>query len=438
MKKIKLDGFIYKIISIVQPLEVAIVDCYKVPKDKSLVIPSKITLYSKEYNVVKIEENALIKGNKKENIFIPNTLKEFHFNAFKYKDAIKTRELTTSEKAELSLKKDFYDNYNKLITNIYFNGTAEELISLKLNFYAYKIYVLNSKKEYVPVNQIDEITLPKELSKLNYDYLKQFKKLKNIYYNGSINDWLNIDFKQFNIKKIHILNNDEYTKITDIENITVSGDIEDIKDRAFYEFTNLKTVELEEGITHIGSSAFAGCVSLESIKLPSSLTHIDSSAFSGCSSLLKIEIPNNVIHIGILAFNDCSSLESIILSNKVTYIRSSTFYGCKALKKIIIPKSVVQIGASAFYGCKKIKTIKIPNSVHIIELCAFNQCISLNSIYIPSSVSIIEPQILLGSYKAKVYCEDVKKPSSWDEAWNIENNEVIWDYKNKGETNEKL
>ena len=174
-----------------------------------------------------------------------------------------------------------------------------------------------------------------------------------------------------------------------IKTITLTGNIEKIRNWSFRGCSSLTTVNIESNITQIFDYAFEGCGSLKNINLPASLTTIGNSVFEGCRSLEHIDLPASLTTIGSAVFKYCSTLKTIVIPEGIQAIEPSMFYYCTSLESIYIPNSVTQIKTSAFDHCTSLRTIEIPNSVTSIGDKAFYYCSSLEPIAFSSSLSSI-------------------------------------------------
>lgn len=123
----------------------------------------------------------------------------------------------------------------------------------------------------------------------------------------------------------------------------------------------------------------------------------------------------DVTAIAPFAFKNCSSLKKITLSENLIEIRHNAFEGCINLESILLPNHLALIDSNAFYGCYQLKSIIIPKSVVRIETDAFTKC----------------PECI-------IYCEEKEKPSEWSFRWAVEDNIIIWDYKNNKKTPKKV
>ncbi len=107
--------------------------------------------------------------------------------------------------------------------------------------------------------------------------------LNSVYYEGTIDEWVQIDFVQFDSNPLHLahdlyINNELVTEA----NITTATEI---KKFAFHGCTKLKNVTIGDSVTSIGFEAFYDCVELDGITIGNGVKSIANSAFLNCSGL---------------------------------------------------------------------------------------------------------------------------------------------------------
>ena len=143
-----------------------------------------------------------------------------------------------------------------------------------------------------------------------------------------------------------------------------------ISEAAFSRNTQLISIVLPESITDIGysiynptagGSAFENCTSLESITISGNIEIVRQNTFKDCSSLKNIILPESLTLIKYNAFQACSSLESITIPDKVTAIEKQVFSQCTSLKTIVLGASVASIEFHAFNDCEAIESITCKN-----------------------------------------------------------------------------
>ena len=275
--------------------------------------------------------------------------------------------------------------------------------------------------------------------------------LVKIYYNGSVNDWVQID-GLYSLMNYGNSNKELYMRDVLLVN-TIIDTATEIKSYAFYNCASLTSVIIGDSVTKIINSAFENCSSLKfneydnayylgnetnnctalikakskniiGCKINDNCKVISDCAFSDCASLTSVTIPDGVTSISDSAFRGCSSLESVTIGNGVTDIGKNALHlrslanisvneNNKNYKSIdgnlyskdgktliqyavgktdtafTIPDSVTSISDFAFSGCSKLTSVTMPNSVTSIGDFAFYDCNKLTSVTIPDSVTSI-------------------------------------------------
>ena len=251
-------------------------------------------------------------------------------------------------------------------------------------------------------SNITNVTLPSSVISIgNYGFYNAISKIENVYYDGNIESWLEINFKDFGSNpcsgsnlyfngelaadvvipdSVTSIGNYAFYKCRSLEGVAIPDSVTSVGNSVFYGCSNLTSVTLGNGVTNIGDGAFDGCSKLTSVTIGNGVTSIGGGAFNGCSSLESVTIPDSVTSIGKTAFYGCSSLENMTIPNGVTTIESSTFYNCSSLASVTIGNGVTLIGSSAFYGCSGLTSVAIPDSVASIRNHAFDECSSLSTV----------------------------------------------------------
>ena len=277
---------------------------------------------------------------------------------------------------------------------------------------------------------IEKITIPNTVLSIGNNAFNGCSAVENLYYNGTLADWLNIEFtNEYQnpskyISNIYMLGNEGYELLTEInipETVTKVGDY------AFIGFTGIKTVSIPASVKSIGNYAFSGCTSLTSVTMQEGLESIGKNAFYSCNLLENIVVPTSVTSIGSNAFGGCaltsitlpfvgnekegtsythfgyifgaygytsnsssvpSSLKTVVITS-ATNIPSYAFYGCSNLTSITLPSNVTSIGDYAFYNCSNITKFELPEGLESIGANAFANCSNLESINTPANITSI-------------------------------------------------
>lgn len=357
--------------------------------------------------------------NKHATITLPNTLVEIGYYAF-------ANSLITSvvipENVKVVGERAFYGSKNLVdieiastgtqfndwqfydcskLTNVYFDGSMDDWTTFIFKdeysspmCHATNFYILDSNgevsyngKNYSVLEDIKltnnveslgdwvffgfkvyNIEIPETITSIELKAFYNCSTLINVYYDGTINDWVNIDFAEdksnpmYYATNFYILDNSgtisfndkNYSKVIDVN---VTSEITKLSDYAFSGFTDMATIILPNTLEEIGAYAFNNCYSLKNISIPTNVTTIGSHAFFGCIGLESITLSNNITTIGSYAFSDCKGLIDVTLPNSLTIIEEYAFNNCYNLKNITIPSSITKINEKAFYNCYVLKNV---------------------------------------------------------------------------------
>ena len=200
--------------------------------------------------------------------------------------------------------------------------------------------------------EIEYVKVSKNISKIGATAF-YFKKLDKTIYNGTLDQWANINFVGQQANPIYYSHN-LYNENGEITNVKLNSTKTFLY--AFCNWSALESIELAEGTTEIPSNAFKNCQNLESITIPDSVSLIGEDAFSSCTSLKNIILPNEIDIIPSHLFYNCTSLESIIIPKNVTEISKYSFYNCSSLKEIDLGviEAAKSMGATNFQIITKV------------------------------------------------------------------------------------
>lgn len=258
---------------------------------------------------------------------------------------------------------------------------------------------------------LQSIELAASLELISASAFRYCDNLKDVYFDGDLADWCNIEFiNSFSnpgtfandlyidgellqgdvvipdgVTRIHY---GAFSNRTGIKSVVIPYGVTEIGDYAFENCSSLTDIAIPEGVTNIGEYAFYRCGSLTDISIPAGVTSIGGNAFNRCSSLTDIAIPDSVTSIGEYVFYKCSNLKSAMIPEGVTSIADGLFYDCVSLESVVIPDSITSIGSSAFAGCVSLSGITIPADVMSIGNNAFYNCNSLKNIEVKSGNTV--------------------------------------------------
>lgn len=221
--------------------------------------------------------------------------------------------------------------------------------------------------------KLSALTLPVSLESIGSNAFTDCKTLNNLYYEGSLYQWLTlIDCKAyFDVSyNLWFRENGKYIQPTVLR---IPDGIECIRNNAFYYCRSVHKVVFGSGLKKIGDSAFnkislstsipgtdeMGCF----IDIPEGVTFIGDYAFFSSGALSKVTIPDSVSHIGKACFSYCYDLDSIKVDDNNSYYCSDKDcvlydkFKTKLIQKAVrcpfeirLPKTCREIDNFAFAG----------------------------------------------------------------------------------------
>lgn len=244
-------------------------------------------------------------------------------------------------------------------------------------------------------SSLTDIVLSSNIKTIESKAFTHCGNITNVYYNGTLEDWCNIEFidqasNPFHYNDINLTNhfymlnsNNEYEELT---KLVIPSTVKKINSRTFSDFNNLESIVIPNTVETIGEQVFSGCTSLTTITLPFIGNGSDKTYFSYIfgnyvpSSLKEVKI-TNAKQIAERAFSGCKEVESITIDGVATSIEYGAFSDCTKLNKIEILCNITSINRQAFSNCTSLTSITIPNTVKEFGHGAFYNCTSLTNVY---------------------------------------------------------
>lgn len=215
-------------------------------------------------------------------------------NDVKYPDATKGLELVEINEEEYGVKCGSTTELTEIVIPKKHNGKPVTTI-LKSGF---------SKCE-----KLVSITIPNSITKIETGAFLKCKKLENVRFYGTLNEWAYIDFAHSTSNPMnegkHFFLNDSDAELTEV---TVSN-IAQVKKYAFFSFDMITKITITN-VPTLNESSFAGCSSLVESSL-TGIANFNKLCFSNCNKLTAITIPNGTIAIHLIAFYGCKSLNNV-------------------------------------------------------------------------------------------------------------------------------
>lgn len=215
------------------------------------------------------------------------------------------------------------------------------------------------------------LLIPNSVTSIVSDAFKDCGKLNYLYYDGTIEDWLNITFENIDsnpmyyAQYIYFLDDDgtvefnkkKYSRLTDP---IVTDGTTTIKKAALanYEFTS---VTLPASVTTIEENAFLECNELHNVYYDGTVetwcnitfANLYSNPMSYGANLYFLDNDGTVIHNG----KKYSLLTEITLADSTTEIKDYAFVGCLSITSFTGNIVLNTIGDSAFYGCSNLESV---------------------------------------------------------------------------------
>lgn len=252
---------------------------------------------------------------------------------------------------------------------------------------------------------------------------------KNVYYGGTIDQWVEIDCNHtlFGVVGSLYINGE---KITEVKLTTATK----IRAGAFAGCVDITSVEIPSSVKSIGYGAFAR-TQLKTVTIPESVISVESRVFYGIEDLTiyapKAESAQNwdaewavmlLSHIGTQMHKVIwytPGLEFTLVDDNA-YMVSGYKGDCA---DVVIPSEwnglpVTRIGEAAFDGCSSLEKLTLPSTLVYIGWGAFWNT-GLTSIVIPQGVTHIVGMLVYDNDSDLIiYCEAESQPTSWTNDWN--------------------
>ena len=262
-----------------------------------------------------------------------------------------------------------------------------------------------------------EVTIPQNVTKINYYVFKNHPELQKVVLDGCTVE----------------IESEAFRDCSGLKTIEGTGNITSIESQAFEGCSALESIEGTETIRYIGYAAFSGCTAFKGFVFTENLMTLRDDAFAGCKSLENIVFPESLQEIGTVVFEDAAvqkltflceykkgmfeggtTKELIVTKGDFGEIKEgysmigSDFVEMKELEKVTIGPEVTLIGQEVFDGCENLSEVNIEEGkVERIGEAAFRGCKALKEIVLPAKITSIGAGIFASSGIAKVTMDGV-------------------------------
>lgn len=323
------------------------------------------------------------------------------------------------------------DDSENAYLRYFYNGNNELTLYLKeikiKNIYLTKAKYL-ADRAILETEGLENVYLPSTLEKLNGSITANPSNKHNVYYAGTLDNYLNLELKDSifsNNYKFYILEDNEYQELTG--EVTIPEGYEELPKHSFADSsitkinlpstlkvigmyalsnTDLTSITLPEGLEVIENNAFSNNKKLKTISLSSTITTINYGAFRSCSFetfyLPYIENVNEQLfdsaNIGILTISGAyktlpnilsyiDNVQKLVLETGIEIIDEKALEYSQ-IEEIVLPDTLTTIKANAFYN-SNISRIELPNTLKEIGKSAF-ESFETDNLTIPNQVKIIK------------------------------------------------
>lgn len=245
---------------------------------------------------------------------------------------------------------------------------------------------------------LENIVIKDKLNYIDYGTFDKCNSLTDVYYEGNIYDWCNINFDDWDSNPTSVASN-----------LYINGEL-------------LENLVIPEGITKIGNYAFVMYQRLKSVTIPESLNNIAMDAFYECEGIEDVYYNGDLI-------GWCNMSYENVDANPMYYAKNLYINGQLLQGDLIIPDGITNIPKAAFANCSGLRNIIISESVTSIESYAFSECNSVVKITIPATVQKMQRYSFYDCRKMIVCVEADSKPVGWENNWYTAV-DVIWNCKN--------
>ena len=239
--------------------------------------------------------------------------------------------------------------------------------------------------------------VPSKLSRIENLAFYRCSQLERVNYNGTIDQWVSIDFAPYTDYVSLGTNPLSYADLYINEVLVKSVNLTTATRISNYAFdgSSIEEMNISASVEEIGAYAFQNCHELTTVTfdVDSQCAVIEECAFFGCTLLKKIIIPNSIKTIKNGAFSNCSSLKTVSFdeNSQCESIWKGAFSSCRALEEIKLPSLLESVSVDVFRNCSSLKKVSFYENSQCEEIMenAFQNCTSLESIYMPKSVNQI-------------------------------------------------
>ena len=353
-----------------------------------VVIPSKITYNSIDYDVTMVHDNAFNESNELTTVVLPNSITGLGNCAFK--ECTGLTSITIPEGVTTIGDNAFYNCTS--LKSIVWN--AKDCVNTKSSSFFHNKLLANiqsitfgSEVEVIPaylcarMTALTSVVVPNNVKSIGASAFDNCTGLKSLTLSENLTHIGRYAFRKTLVEdesnwENGILYYDGYLIESDKD--VVSGDLK-IKEGTklvashafFYSSDEITSITFPEGLKYINTDAFCGCKGISSITLPGSILSIEENVFGACSALSKVNFLGTIDQwVGI---NFHYRYANPIVNSHNLYINNELVLNAKTIEADSIKQYV-------FDGCNSLKSIEVGTEVEFVSPTSFLNCYNLSSV----------------------------------------------------------
>ena len=321
-----------------------------------------------------------------EELTIPSSVDRINSGAFYGCSNIKTIYFEGSKDDWCNVEFSKNNDTRSTLHNKFLLKENGEYVEFKDCVYSEGTETLNGLA-FLSFDKMENVTIPKTVKRIFANEFSNANNLKNVYYEGTIEDWCGIEFYSAKsnplckTQNFYYKENGEYLLLTEAK---IPETIESLNQYVFYGYKNLLNAFIGSNVTDIKNNAFANCPKLYSVQFAkgTKIMRIDDTAFLD-SPLVNYAVKDNGLYLGtesnpyhiLLKIQNtksftsdentvivngrvvekCTEIEEIKINEGVTHIGDRAIFACENLKKVSLPTSLTTIDGEIIVGCRNIE-----------------------------------------------------------------------------------
>lgn len=294
-----------------------------------------------------------------------------------------------------------FDNYTDADTNII--NEIDGICNYGYNTVVDNLYISEGitkiENSFKGTFTIKNMEMPKSLLEFSHSFVKEsgnmvtgYVTVENIYYSGTLSDWLKIkQWSGFNGTKLYFLNENgdkefDGKKYSLFEDLIIDDGMV-LNHNQFAGISSIKNVYISKNINPDSTSSYLnrcdGILNVYAdmnikdwmegyysprIVSPHHLYLADSNGdttFNNKKFSLVTDVvaSNDSFRVFEYCFMNCVDLRTVTLNQNVTIIWNLSFTGCSSLSSINIPKEIEKMNYRLFYGCVSLSEITFDGTI---------------------------------------------------------------------------